>query len=140
MKRLLISGAVALAWIVAGNCAAPAAAAEGEDTVARGRAIIETNCARCHAIGMDDTSHHEEAPPFRVVVTRYPPESLAEALAEGIVSGHPDMPEFVFQPDEIDAILAYLGTLAPASQPAPAGQAGPESETSPESKAAPEKN
>ena len=68
---------------------------------------------------MEDSSHHEEAPPFRVVVTRYPPEDLAEALAEGIVSGHPDMPEFVFQPDEIEAILAYLGTLMPPSDAAP---------------------
>jgi len=89
------------------------------ETVAKGRAILEANCHRCHAIGMEDSSHHEEAPPFRVVVTRYPPEDLAEALAEGIVSGHPDMPEFVFQPDEIEAILAYLGTLMPESNAAP---------------------
>jgi cytochrome c len=89
------------------------------DTVAKGRAILDANCHRCHAIGMEDTSHHEEAPPFRVVVTRYPPEDLAEALAEGIVSGHPDMPEFVFQPDEIEAILAYLGTLMPEPNAAP---------------------
>jgi mono/diheme cytochrome c family protein len=96
---------------------APDAAAP--DTAAKGRAIIESNCARCHAIGMEDSSRHEEAPPFRVVVTRYPPEDLAEALAEGIVSGHPDMPEFIFQPAEIEAILAYLGTLTPTPEAAP---------------------
>lgn len=95
------------------------------DLVAKGRAILESNCARCHAIGMDDTSHHEEAPPFRVVVTRYPPEDLAEALAEGIVSGHPDMPEFVFQPPEIEAILAYLGTLTPTPETEPGKGAAP---------------
>ncbi len=136
MQRRLKSGAVSLALIVAASCAV---AAEG-DTVAKGRAIIEANCARCHAIGMDDTSHHEEAPPFRVVVTRYPPENLAEALAEGIVSGHPDMPEFVFQPDEIEAILAYLGTLARAPQAAPEAEpeTAPPSESAPETKAAPE--
>ncbi len=89
------------------------------DTLTKGRAILEKNCHRCHAIGMEDSSHHEEAPPFRVVVTRYPPENLAEALAEGIVSGHPDMPEFVFQPDEIEAILAYLGSLTPSSETPP---------------------
>jgi cytochrome c len=83
-------------------------------TVAKGRSLVEANCSRCHAIGKDDTSHHPEAPPFRVVVTRYPPDNIAEALAEGIVSGHPDMPEFVFQPTEIGAIIAYLNTLAPA--------------------------
>jgi mono/diheme cytochrome c family protein len=84
------------------------------DTVAEGRSIIATNCARCHAIGKHDTSHHADAPPFREVVTRYPPDDLAEALAEGIVSGHPDMPVFVFQPAEIEAIVAYLGTLMTA--------------------------
>jgi mono/diheme cytochrome c family protein len=84
------------------------------DSAAKGLEILNANCGRCHATGEDDASKHAEAPPFRVVVTRYPPENLAEALAEGIVSGHPDMPEFVFQPAEIEAILAYLGTLTPA--------------------------
>jgi hypothetical protein len=69
---------------------------------------------------MEDSSHHEEAPPFRVVVTRYPPEDLAESLAEGIVSGHPDMPEFVFEPPEIEAILAYLGSLTRPPEDDPA--------------------
>jgi mono/diheme cytochrome c family protein len=76
-----------------------------------GKAILEKKCARCHAIGRTGQSHHPQAPPFRDVVTRYPVEDLAEALAEGIVSGHPDMPEFVFQPDEITAILGYLDSL-----------------------------
>jgi cytochrome c len=110
-------------WSAGEPNTAPADAATSDtaetDAVAKGRAIIEANCARCHAIGMEDSSHHEEAPPFRVVVTRYPPEDLAEALAEGIVSGHPDMPEFVFQPAEIEAILAYLGTLMRAPEDAP---------------------
>jgi cytochrome c len=118
MKNLVIVGAISLAWATA--FFAPTARAENDaDTVAKGRAIIEANCARCHAIGKDDTSHHKEAPPFRVVVTRYPPENLAEALAEGIMSGHPDMPEFVFQPPEIEAIVAYLGTLVAAREPPP---------------------
>ncbi len=77
----------------------------------KGEALVTKNCARCHATSAKGESPHKQAPPFRSVVTRYPLENLAEALAEGIVSGHPDMPEFVFQPDEIDAILAYLDKL-----------------------------
>ncbi len=77
----------------------------------KGEVLVTKNCVRCHAIGATGESTHKEAPPFRQVVTRYPLENLAEALAEGIVSGHPDMPEFVFPPEEIDAILAYLGKL-----------------------------
>jgi len=42
---------------------------------------------------------------------RYPIEDLEEALAEGISTGHPDMPEFVADPQQIGAIVAYIRTL-----------------------------
>ncbi|MFA5900114.1 MAG: cytochrome c [Hyphomicrobium sp.] len=87
-----------------------------KDTVEKGRALLQANCARCHAIGAEGESTHKEAPPFRVVVSRYPPDNLAEALAEGLISGHPDMPEFVFEPDEVEAITTYLSSLAPQSK------------------------
>jgi len=80
-------------------------------TVDKGRHALESRCSRCHAIGPDGTSPHAEAPPFRDVVKRYPPESLEESLAEGITSGHADMPEFVLSPDEIAGVVAYLHTL-----------------------------
>lgn len=83
------------------------------DLVARGQEIAAERCARCHATGVSDFSPHAKAPPFRDVVTRYPSEHLAEALAEGIVSGHPDMPVYVMSPPEIDAFLAFLDSLAP---------------------------
>jgi cytochrome c len=107
----------ALAATAAGAiaCAAIAHADIQAEEVEKGRAFATANCARCHAIGMDDASPHPKAPPFRVVVERYPSENLAEALAEGIVSGHPDMPVFVLKPDEIEAFLAYLDSLGPTA-------------------------
>lgn len=95
------------------------AAAESSDpaTLTKGAALLQHNCSKCHAIGQTGESPHKKAPPFREVMSRYPAESLAEALAEGIVSGHPDMPEFTFKADEIDAIVGYLGSLKPASKP-----------------------
>jgi mono/diheme cytochrome c family protein len=78
---------------------------------AAGRAILAAECNSCHAIDMTDESHLAKAPPFRDVVTRFPPENLTEALAEGIVTGHDGMPEFIFEPDEIGSIVAYLETL-----------------------------
>ena len=90
----------------------------------KGEVLISKNCARCHATGASGESPHKAAPPFRQVVTRYPLENLAEALAEGIVSGHADMPEFVFPPDEIDAILAYLGKLKSETHSGPIPQNG----------------
>ena len=89
-----------------------AAQAGDEDMIAQGRALVEEKCAQCHAIGMDDKSLHEKAPPFRDVVEIYPSENLAEALAEGIVSGHPDMPVYKFEPPQIEAFLGYLNSLS----------------------------
>ncbi len=81
--------------------------------VAHGRALVETNCARCHAIGLDDESTHPEAPAFRTLSERYPLDALEEAFVEGITTGHPDMPEFVATPDQIGAIISFLDTLQP---------------------------
>lgn len=60
---------------------------------------------------MTDLSPHPDAPAFRSLARRYPIETLAEALAEGISTGHPDMPEFVASSAQIEAIIAYIGSL-----------------------------
>ncbi len=86
---------------------APAFAAE-KDLTAKGKVLVEENCARCHAIGKEGDSPHAEAPPFRTLSSKYPVEDLAELLAEGIVSGHPEMPIFVFDPQDVAAIIDYL--------------------------------
>ena len=98
--------------IIFGVSFASAVQAGDEEMIAKGQALVEENCARCHAIGRDDKSPHEKAPPFRDVVEIYPSENLAEALAEGIVSGHPDMPVFQFEPPQIEAFLGYLNSLS----------------------------
>lgn len=88
----------------------------GARNVEAGRALVEANCASCHAVGATDASPVVNAPAFRTLSERYPVESLEEALAEGISVGHegaPRMPEFAFEPDEVGAIVAYLGSLQP---------------------------
>jgi mono/diheme cytochrome c family protein len=77
----------------------------------RGEKLLTTNCAKCHAVGRAGNSTHPEAPAFRTLGQRYPIEGLAEALAEGLSSGHPDMPEFRFEVDDVEAIIAYLGSI-----------------------------
>jgi hypothetical protein len=37
--------------------------------------------------------------------------ALEEAFAEGVLVGHPSMPEFRFEPRDIDALLAYLESI-----------------------------
>jgi cytochrome c len=85
----------------------------------RGERLVTANCSRCHAVGRAGNSTHPEAPPFRTLGQRYPIEVLAEALAEGLSSGHPDMPEFRFEIDDVDAILAYLESIQEKAQGAP---------------------
>lgn len=86
--------------------------ASAEDVrVSRGRTFAQANCAGCHAIGRVGESPLKLAPPFRDLHRRYPVEDLAESLAEGITTGHPTMPEFRLDPDQITAFLAYLKTL-----------------------------
>jgi cytochrome c len=78
---------------------------------ARGEALVSRHCAMCHAVGRSGTSPHSAAPPLRFLGQRYPPEALEEALAEGLLSGHPDMPEFVFAPRDVGAIVRYLRSI-----------------------------
>lgn len=93
-------------------CAPPVSAADSPE-IGYGKKLVETNCARCHAVGVTGESSHPDAPPFRSLHLRYPIEDLQEALAEGISTGHPDMPEFVASPEQVDAIIAYIKSLGP---------------------------
>jgi cytochrome c len=77
----------------------------------RGLTLLSNNCARCHAIDKVSASPLKIAPPFRTLHLRYPIENLQEPLAEGIVTGHPTMPEFSFDPGQVGDIIAYLKTL-----------------------------
>ena len=77
----------------------------------RGRVLVQTHCAQCHAVGRVEPSPLGIAPPFRELHKRYPIEDLAESLAEGIVTGHPTMPEFRLDPAQIGDVIAYLKTL-----------------------------
>jgi mono/diheme cytochrome c family protein len=80
-------------------------------SVGQGRRLAVVYCARCHAIDKVSPSPLKIAPPFRTLHDRYPVESLQEALAEGIVTGHPSMPQFQFEPDQINDFLLYLKSL-----------------------------
>lgn len=107
--------------------AAPALAqTEAQIEAARGRVLVERNCGMCHATGATGPSREPLAPPFRDLHQRYDVDALGEALAEGILTGHPAMPEFRFKPDEVAAILRYLKSIQ-AKQHAAAEAPGPAS-------------
>jgi cytochrome c len=77
----------------------------------RGRSYALHNCGKCHAIDRRSDSQLKAAPPFRTLHNRYPVETLAEALAEGISTGPPAMPQVELEPDRIHDLLSYLKSL-----------------------------
>jgi len=79
----------------------------------RGKTFARMHCSSCHSIDKVTPSPLADAPPFRTLHQRYAVESLEEALAEGIVTGHPAMPEFRLEPDQIGNFIAFLKTLEP---------------------------
>src|SRR6478735_6272996 len=84
------------------------AAAQQSAPVQRGVTLAQTNCARCHSVDRLSPSPLTIAPAFRDLHKRYPVENLAESLAEGIVTGHPTMPEYRFDADQISDFIAFL--------------------------------
>ena len=77
----------------------------------RGQTFALANCARCHSVDKVSASPLTIAPPFRNLHLKYPVESLEEALSEGIVTGHPTMPEFRLDPGQVGDLIAYLKLL-----------------------------
>jgi len=77
----------------------------------RGQVFVLTNCSHCHSIDKLTESPLKIAPPFRTLRLRYPVESLQESLAEGIVTGHPAMPEFKLDPGQVNDVISYLKSL-----------------------------
>ncbi len=100
---VLLCAAFWLCWAGLAQAQSPAAK--------RGVTFVRVHCAQCHAIDKVSPSPLKVAPPFRTLHTRYPIENLAEAFAEGIVTGHPTMPEFRLDPGQIADLLAYFRSL-----------------------------
>ena len=109
--RAFLPLAPAMAALAMAALAGTPALAQGAFDVAAGRRLAELHCSRCHAVGNADTGLMEGAPPLRDLKLRYPIEDLAEALAEGMITAHPQMPVFTFSTEEIDDLLAYLDSL-----------------------------
>lgn len=78
---------------------------------ARGADLARTRCAACHAVARAGESPMSQALPFRSLHERYPVAFLQEALAEGLMTAHPAMPEVELAPTEIADLIAYLESL-----------------------------
>ena len=76
-----------------------------------GRALLQEHCASCHAIGKTGDSPRTGAPPFRTLARSYDLDEFPRQLQRGVVSGHPDMPEFRFREDDARAAGVYLRSI-----------------------------
>ena len=90
------------------------AIAQDEAVLKRGRAIAALRCARCHAVGRDDERPHAIVIPFRDLHTRFPIDMLVQAKESLVIAGHDEMPMFELSRDDMQALLAYIDSLAPA--------------------------
>lgn len=114
MKISLLLGCALSAAILLAACATiapPPAPLSARD-------LTDRRCGGCHAIGLDGTSPHPDAPPLRDLFRRYPIYALPEALRQGVEVGHRDMPHFILEPDETAAIMSYLDSINPCIRPA----------------------
>ena len=118
MTRTALTLALSLSALAA------AAHAESADVTSRGRLLVQRYCAACHSIERQGQSPNAAAPAFRDLHVRYRVDNLAEALAEGILVGHPAMPEMRFPPEDVKAILAYIKSIQ-GHEEAARGAAGP---------------
>ena len=105
MRIAVLMAAAAVSVLGATHAGAQTPAAQ------RGLVFVRTHCAQCHAIDKVSPSPLRDAPPFRTLHQRYPVENLQEALAEGIVTGHPSMPEFQLDLGQVADVIAFFKTL-----------------------------
>ena len=80
----------------------------------RGAVLAATRCSGCHATELFGESPMQAAPPFRGLAQRYPVANLQEALAEGLVTAHPAMPEITLEENNIADLIAHLEAVGGA--------------------------
>ena len=86
--------------------------ANATEIEARGKAILQEKCGRCHAVEAALESPLKNAPTMRDIYVRYVPRELQEELLQGMVSKHKAMPQIEFSQEEVAAIMAYLYALS----------------------------
>ncbi|MGJ5207925.1 c-type cytochrome [Bradyrhizobium sp. HKCCYLR20261] len=78
----------------------------------RGKALLQSLCSRCHAIGPTGASPHPDAPPFRTFGdSKLYDEDFAQRLQNGLSTIHKDMPSFQFDRPDAEAVVNYLKAI-----------------------------
>jgi mono/diheme cytochrome c family protein len=99
----------------------PALAQDLDATQQLGQHLFNQSCRVCHAKPQFNSAQYGPA------LSKDSASGNASAMREVILNGTPRMPGFKyhFKPDQVDAIVAYLKTVAPVAAPsAPAPTRG----------------
>lgn len=116
------AAATALLFMALGACATDASPQPGDPLAStasaeRGGRIAHERCGGCHAVDRTGDSAMAVAPRFRDMGVAYPVSDLQEAMAEGLVTAHPAMPAFTFEPDQIADLIAYMEAVSAKDEP-----------------------
>jgi mono/diheme cytochrome c family protein len=106
MRRLLKLGPLCLATMLAAG-----GAAQAQDPIARGEQLAKQFCSGCHAIGRTGSSPNDQAPPFHGLQQSVDLDEFIRRLRRGLLSGHPDMPEFKFDAADARAMRDYIRSV-----------------------------
>jgi mono/diheme cytochrome c family protein len=87
----------------------PAAAVE-LGNVAAGLEYAQKVCSECHAVDKDDTAMViPEVPSFQEVADTT--GMTPRALVVWLTTSHPNMPDLIIPPDDMDNVVAYIMSL-----------------------------
>ena len=111
MTRILPVNGPATALAALLLCAGMPAFAQQSPAVQRGQTFDRVHCAQCHSIDVASESPLKIAPPFRDLHLKFPIESLAPRLSEGIAANHPTMPQFRLDADQVNDVIAFIKSL-----------------------------
>lgn len=118
MRQILALAAVGV--LALGGCAVDGSGGEAVaplessqfGSVALGGNLVRQKCAGCHAVELTGDSPMKAAPPFREMGRTYPVRDLQEALAEGLVTAHPAMPQIELEARDVANVIAYLESVS----------------------------
>lgn len=82
-----------------------------------GKALLQTHCARCHAISEKGQSPLADAPPFRTFGEKLYDTDFGQRLQDGLTTIHPGMPTFRFNRGDAEAAVNYLKAIQRSKKP-----------------------
>ncbi|MEQ1718378.1 MAG: c-type cytochrome [Hyphomicrobium sp.] len=94
--------------MLAGAVLGGQALAMGGNLATKGEALLNDQCAKCHAAGAEGDSKDAKAKPLRDIAVTLPADDTPAVLAAAIAKVHA---EFKFEPMDVKAMVDYLEKL-----------------------------